>query len=647
MRLDFRPSLFQQPNPTEHFLPPILKPVAQQTFNYSIFRPFLQPFLQHPFVRIFIHPIIQPPFVRPVIQPPTRPPINPITTTAPTPSEPLTTRNWDGKDPTLRPDDPYVASLNKRSFDARQASDNLTREGAKWDDLNGDGRTSVAYSFNTGFGQFDERQKAQARLAMQAWSDVSNLAFEENGPRREGKMSFGISNTESVASGYYPSNHPYGGSTWYNPNRVTRQTMLHETGHALGLSHGGNYNGSLHTSQWNHAQDSKAHTVMSYFWADKSGKTHGGNTPVAPMMDDISAIQKLYGVNRQIRQENTTYGFNSNSQRDYYTLNSNRDHAVFCVWDGGGIDTLDVSGYGSNQTINLKAGSFSDVGGLKGNVSIARGVTLENAIGGSGNDALIGNEADNRLTGGAGGDRLRGGGGADTFVYNRASDSTPDNPDVLMDFISGTDKIDVSRAMKHANVASLAFVSEMTGKAGDAVLIHDASGNKGSVAIDLTGDGKADLLIRTHGQVKPGDIVQSAGAVTLDTQADTPSNRATLTPPRHHRSSTYTYEKASDSTYHNADLLQDFVSGQDKIDLTGLINNTGVHLQLVERYTGRIGDTLVKFNAYSGRYFVGVDLTGNRRTDFLIKSTQRIKPEDVIGLPKRPNARANAFSRAS
>ncbi|MGK9536883.1 M10 family metallopeptidase C-terminal domain-containing protein, partial [Salmonella enterica subsp. enterica] len=101
---------------------------------------------------------------------------------------------------------------------------------------------------------------------------------------------------------------------------------------------------------------------------------------------------------------------------------------------------------------------------------------------------------DNRLTGGAGGDRLRGGGGADTFDYNSASDSTPENPDTLMDFVSGTDKINVSVAMKNANVGALAFVSEMTGKAGETVLTYDEQSGKGNVAIDLTGDGKADLL---------------------------------------------------------------------------------------------------------------------------------------------------------
>lgn len=74
------------------------------------------------------------------------------------------------------------------------------------------------------------------------------------------------------------------------------------------------------------------------------------------------------------------------------------------------------------------------MGGLKGNVSIAAGVTIENAIGGSGNDVIVGNAANNVLKGGAGNDVLFGGGGADelwggsggdTFVFTAASDSAP------------------------------------------------------------------------------------------------------------------------------------------------------------------------------------------------------------------------------
>ncbi|MFL9694702.1 M10 family metallopeptidase C-terminal domain-containing protein, partial [Aeromonas veronii] len=81
------------------------------------------------------------------------------------------------------------------------------------------------------------------------------------------------------------------------------------------------------------------------------------------------------------------------------------------------------------------------------------GVTVENAIGGSGSDLLIGNDVANVLKGGAGNDilygglgadQLWGGAGADTFVYGDIAESSAAAPDTLRDFVSGQDKIDLS-----------------------------------------------------------------------------------------------------------------------------------------------------------------------------------------------------------
>src|SRR3546814_12994062 len=67
---------------------------------------------------------------------------------------------------------------------------------------------------------------------------------------------------------------------------------------------------------------------------------------------------------------------------------------------------------------------------------LAQGVTVENAIGGSGSDLLIGNAVANELKGGAGNDilwgaggadKLWGGSGSDTFVFAASSDSRPGN----------------------------------------------------------------------------------------------------------------------------------------------------------------------------------------------------------------------------
>ena len=55
-----------------------------------------------------------------------------------------------------------------------------------------------------------------------------------------------------------------------------------------------------------------------------------------------------------------------------------------------------------NQRIDIAQGAFSNVGGLTGNVAVAWGAIIENAIGSdSRSDTIIGNSANNTLTGGS------------------------------------------------------------------------------------------------------------------------------------------------------------------------------------------------------------------------------------------------------
>lgn len=76
----------------------------------------------------------------------------------------------------------------------------------------------------------------------------------------------------------------------------------------------------------------------------------------------------------------------------------------------------------------------------------------------------------------------------------------------------------------------------------------------------------------------------------------------------------------------------DFASGEDTVDLRALAKQYATPLRLVQDYTGRIGDTVINYHPQSGRYVVGIDLLGHRRSDFLIKSARLIKPQDVLGL---------------
>lgn len=154
---------------------------------------------------------------------------------------------------------------------------------------------------------------------------------------------------------------------------------------------------------------------------------------------------------------------------------------------------------------------------MKGNVSIAAGVTVENAIGGSGSDLLIGNDVANVLKGGAGNDilygglgadQLWGGAGADTFVYGDIAESSAAAPDTLRDFVSGQDKIDLSGLDAFVNGGLvLQYVDAFAGKAGQAILSYDAASKAGSLAIDFSGDAHADFAINLIGQATQADIV--------------------------------------------------------------------------------------------------------------------------------------------
>ena len=409
---------------------------------------------------------------------------------------------------------------NKKSFTTDQAAKHITRSGSRFHDLNGDGKVVVGFNFA---GGFNAAQKERARQALQYWADVANIEFIENGSNTDGTISIKGTSGSSGWAGL-PNKHyskvqaNIGTSGAQNPTMGSQflGLLIHELGHTLGLSHPGEYDGRgfNYDRSAEYAQDTKARSIMSY-WAEthQPGHNFARNSPAAPMMDDIAAAQRLYGANTKTRNTDTTYGFNSNAGRAFYSLKHASDKPIFSVWDGGGNDTLDFSGFAQNQNISLKAQTFSDVGGLRGNVSIAQGVNVENAIGGSGNDLLIGNSADNVLKGGAGNDIIYGGGGADTlwggtgsdvFVFGAVSDSAPGAADIIMDFQSGIDKIDVSAITK---LAGLNFVEAFTGRAGEAIVSYDTASNLGHFAVDFSGHAVADFLVNTVGQVATYDIV--------------------------------------------------------------------------------------------------------------------------------------------
>jgi hypothetical protein len=125
----------------------------------------------------------------------------------------------------------------------------------------------------------------------------------------------------------------------------------------------------------------------------------------------------------------------------------------------------------------------------------------------AGTDALYGGSGADRLEGGLGSDWLAGGSGADLFIFASLADSRLSAlrsdggkrlPDVIADFTSGLDRIDLSALDAVAVTAddqAFTFIGSaaFSGQAGQ--LRYEMHGDNAFVLADLTGDGHADFQI--------------------------------------------------------------------------------------------------------------------------------------------------------
>jgi serralysin len=307
---------------------------------------------------------------------------------------------------------------------ADQLINGTTGDGGRHYNVTPGGVLTVNITALTTGGQF------LAREALNLWTDVTGISFSEiTGSaqlRFDDAEAGAFASTVFSDAGIPLSSNINVGTEWLTTygttlNSYSLQTYIHEIGHALGLGHGGDYNGSAsYGADALYLNDSWATTIMSYFNQRNNlyFKDQGFTTQfaVSPIVADGIAVANLYGVNTLTRTGDTVYGYGNTSGRAIYdaTLNPNVTYTVF---DNGGIDTLNYSESSAAQTINLNAEAFSSTLGRVGNVTIARGSVIENANGGSGADTLIGNAVNNVLNGGAGSDNLNGGVGVDTISY--------------------------------------------------------------------------------------------------------------------------------------------------------------------------------------------------------------------------------------
>jgi serralysin len=301
-----------------------------------------------------------------------------------------------------------------------------------------------------------------ARYALQTWTNISGINFVET-------TAAGAINFSENKSGAYTSANYAGSiisdssvniaSNWVNYGWYYQQTYIHEIGHALGLGHAGDYNGSAtFPNNAFYQEDSWKYSIMSYFSQDQNTYSNASFGYVAtPMLADIVAIQSLYGTG-VTRTGDNTYSFNKTS------INTGTDFVtglVATLYDSGGNDTINVNTYVGAQTVDLRSEAFSSLYGGLSNIAIARGTVIENAITGAGADTLIGNAGDNFLNANAGNDQLQGGDGNDQLTGGTGSDE--------LDGGNGTDTAMYTEAgARYFTTYDAALVSNAT------LSVHDA-----------------------------------------------------------------------------------------------------------------------------------------------------------------------------